>query len=108
KVDILLLSEDCESVDGYLNNVEVADLRKYHYTWIKTPSRLFYSLTQYHGKAHVCMNCLHRFYKEDLLVKHRPNCIKHSPAHITFPSSVVKPKRDEDGEVEEKIEALED
>src|SRR3989442_5908716 len=70
QVDLLLLSEECESVDGELNNVEVADLRKYHYTWIKHPSRLFHSLTQYKGKMHVCMNCLHRFYKEDLLVKH--------------------------------------
>src|SRR5437867_730548 len=85
QVNLLLLSEECESVDGDLNIVEVADLRKYHYTWIKHPSRLFYSLTQYEGKVHVCMNCLHRFKREDLLVKHRPNCIKHSPAHITFP-----------------------
>ena len=41
QVNLLLLSEECESVDGDLNNVEATDLRKYHYTWIKHTSRLF-------------------------------------------------------------------
>src|SRR6267154_523370 len=61
QVNLLLLLEECESVDGDLNNVEVADLHKYHYTWIKHPSRLFNSLTRDAHKVYVCMNCLHRF-----------------------------------------------
>ena len=53
------------------------------------------------------MNCLHRFVREDLLRKHRPDCLRHSPARIVFPSPFIKKSKLEEEE-EAQVETLEE
>jgi hypothetical protein len=112
EVNLFLLSEECKTTAGNLEIAAALRQYKYHYTWIKHPSRLLSSVTNHGHAVHVCFNCFCRFYTEDKLKRHRPECLKHDPLRITFPSTEVrKSKRDadmdgEEGEYETLEEAL--
>src|SRR6267154_661000 len=97
EVNLLLLAEECQSTVGNLRIAAAVRNYRYHYTWIKNPSRLLSSVTKHDGAVLVCFNCFRRFYSEDKFNRHRPDCLKHAPLRISFPSSAVrKPKRDEE------------
>src|SRR6266516_1175323 len=97
EVNMFLLSEEVGDAAG--NVMVAAAVRKYryHYTWIKNPSRLFYSLTKHTGGGEfcVCFNCFRRFYNEDKFKSHRPHCIEHAPVRIMFPSNQVRESKKE-------------
>src|SRR6266516_3407872 len=107
EVNLFLLAEECETTAGNLTIAAALRQYKYHYTWIKNPSRLLNSLTADTHAVHVCFNCFRRFYSEDKFTSHRPDCIKHAPLRITFPSTAIR-KSKRDKEEEEEFECLED
>jgi hypothetical protein len=74
-VNMLLLSE--VGVEG--------DDVKYHYILIVDLPRLFNSISKNTHRYHVCMFCLHRFFKQKTLDKHIPFCGKNSPCAIRLP-----------------------
>ena len=53
----------------------MTDGDKSHYAWITSLSRLLHNTTKHTSKIHVCRHCLHRFSSEDLLEKHRIECM---------------------------------
>src|SRR6267154_1206889 len=103
EVNLFLLSEECKTTACNLTIAAAVRQYRYHYTWIKQPSKLLHSLTNHNGVVHVCFNCFRSFYTEDKLKRHRPECIKHAPLRITFPSTQIrKSKRVEEKEEEEE------
>src|SRR5207244_1937138 len=48
---------------------------EHHYVWIKDFDKLNYHHTKYHGKKHFCKNCVQCFSSEEILEKHKPNCV---------------------------------
>ena len=47
---------------------------KFHYTWIKSLSRLLYDQSKHRSRKHFCERCLHGYTREDLLEAHKPEC----------------------------------
>ena len=46
-----------------------------HYVWIKDFNRFMYNQNQHQHKKHFCRYCLQCFSTEEILCKHKPNCI---------------------------------
>src|SRR6266516_2850228 len=114
EVNLFLVEEECETTAGNLTIAAALRQYRYHYTWIKNPSRLLNSLTRHTNAVHVCFNCFRRCYSEDILRRHRAECIKHAPLRISFPSTQIRkskrsiPLVDDAEEEEEEHECLED
>ena len=47
---------------------------KYHYTWIKSLSRLLNDQSKHKCKCYPCRKCLHIFSSEDILEMHKKDC----------------------------------
>src|SRR3989442_708761 len=71
EVNLFLLSEECETTAGNLKIAAAIRQYKYHYTWIKHPSRLLAAVTKGAHKVYVCFNCFRRFTTEQIFNKHR-------------------------------------
>jgi len=58
-----------------------------HYVWIKDLSRLIYRTSKHKCRKYPCRRCLHIFSREDLLVKHTPDCqgISEKPQRVDMP-----------------------
>src|SRR3989454_192059 len=48
---------------------------EHHYVWIKDFDKLNYQHTKHHGKKYFCKNCVQCFSSEEILEKHKPNCV---------------------------------
>ena len=61
---------------------------KYHYCWIKNLNRLLYDQNKYKCKTYYSDHCLHRFTKEDLLIKHKEDCygLNQTSTRIEMPT----------------------
>ena len=102
EVNMFLLTEEHGEAKNNLKATFSTRQFKYHYTWIKSPSRLLNSSTRDTHKVHFCFNCFHRFCSEDKFKRHKADCIMHAPLRIIFPSPFIrKPKWNNEDEKEE-------
>ena len=62
----------------------------YHYTLIRSLSRLLHSRTNHGNKTFPCPYCLHRCYTQQHLDKHILDCSTHKECRISFPSNKIK------------------
>lgn len=58
-----------------MNLLLIADDEKTHYVLIKDFNRFMYNQTKHKSKKHFCMFCLQHFTSEEILNKHKENCI---------------------------------
>ena len=59
---------------------------KFHYTLIRSLSRLVAGRTKHVGKTHVCDHCLHPFFSKNCLDRHITECSIHSPQKVVYPT----------------------
>ena len=56
-----------------------------HYCLITDLNRFLSRTKTRHGKTYFCPYCLHRFTREDLLLKHKTYCSLHGPQKAILP-----------------------
>ena len=78
RINLLLISDEAEETDK----------TKYHYCWIKNLNRLLYNQNKHKGQTYFCDRCLYGFTREDLLIKHKEDClgINKTPTRIQTPT----------------------
>ena len=59
----------------HLNLLLITNEDKQHYTLIKDFDRFMYNQTKHKQRKHFCMYCLQCFSSEDVLNKHKTECI---------------------------------
>ena len=61
---------------------------KYHYCWIKNLNRLLYDQNKHKCQTCFCDRCLYGFIREDLLIKHKEDClgINNTSTRIEMPT----------------------
>lgn len=64
-----------EKYENTMNLLLIADDEKTHYVLIKDFNRFMYNQTKHKSKKHFCMFCLQHFTSEEILNKHKENCI---------------------------------
>jgi len=57
-----------------INLLLIEKAGKFHYTWVKSLSRLLYDQSKHRDKKHFCGRCLHGYSAEDLLEAHKLEC----------------------------------
>jgi len=67
-------SKFCSQRKYHVNLLMLIDCDKFHYTCIRSLSRLFAHRTKHDGKKYVCQYCLHAFSHERTLKKHLHLC----------------------------------
>jgi len=78
-------SKFCQKRKYHVNLLMLTDGDKFHYTCVRSLSRLVAHRTNHKCKTYVCHNCLHPFSKEDILNKHISLCSQHEPQQIVYP-----------------------
>ena len=78
-------SKFCNQRPNHVNLLLLSKNNKYHYTLIKSLSRLVYGRTESRHKSYVCPYCLHPFRYEHCLQSHLPECSQHPAQHIQYP-----------------------
>ena len=58
-----------------MNLLMIHEENKSHYVYIKDFNRLIFNKTKNKNKKHFCMCCLQCFSRENILVKHKENCL---------------------------------
>ena len=58
-----------------MNVLTIHELNKFHYVYIKDFNRLMYNKTKHKEKKWFCMRCLQYFSSQNVLNKHKENCL---------------------------------
>ena len=64
-----------KSFDDCMNVLMIHEENKSHYVYIKDFNRLMFNKTKNGNKKWFCMHCLHHFSSENVLDKHKENCL---------------------------------
>jgi len=78
-------SKFCNQRKYHVNLLMLTNQDKFHYTCVRSLSRLVAHRTKHNPKTYVCHYCLHPFSKEDLLNEHLPICSQHKPQQVVYP-----------------------
>jgi len=78
-------SKYCNQRPHHVNLLLLAKEDKYHYTLVKSLSRLVGDRTKYNGKTFICPYCLHPFSYEHCLENHLPQCSRYPAQKIEYP-----------------------
>ena len=70
---------------NHINLLLLSKGDKFHYTLIKSLSRLVFGRTRINKKAFVCPYCLHPFRYEHCLQNHLPECSRHPAQTVEYP-----------------------
>ena len=65
-----------EKFESCLNLLLITKEEVKHYCLIKDFNKFMYNQTKYNGRKHFCMYCLQCFSSEEILTKHKINCIE--------------------------------
>ena len=77
------------NLEQHVDLLLLTDGERYHYTVIKSFSRLIKSqVSKHHGKMHFCRFCLHGFVKEKHLEDHVKYCSKNEPQRTVLPKNM--------------------
>ena len=61
--------------EDILNLLLITEDENKHYVLIKDFNRMMYNKTKHKEKKHFCMYCLQNFSTEQILLKHKDNCM---------------------------------
>ena len=64
-----------EKFNNHMNLLMIHEENKSHYVYIKDFNRLMFNKTKNQNIKHFCMRCLQCFSSENILVKHKENCL---------------------------------
>ena len=64
-----------KNFNNHMNLLMIHKENKSHYVYIKDFNRLMFNKTKNKNKKHFCMCCLQCFSSENVLVKHKENCL---------------------------------
>ena len=78
-------SKFCNQRPHHVNLLLLSKGDKFHYTLLKSISRLVGDRTHYNGKTFVCPCCLHPFSLEHCLQNHLPKCSQHPAQTVKYP-----------------------
>ena len=74
-----------------MNLLMIHEENKSHYVYIKDFNRLMFNKTKIKNKKHFCMRCLQCFSSENILVKHKENClIINGKQHVKLSEGIIK------------------
>jgi len=79
-----------EKFNDHLNLLLISNEEKQHYVLIKDFNRFMFDHTKHQHKQHFCMHCLQYFSSEDILNKHKTDCIV-----INWEQAMKMPEKDE-------------
>jgi len=78
-------SKHCNQRPNHINLLLLSKGDKFHYTLIRSLSRLVAGRTKCKKKTHVCPYCLYPFSDKHSLQNHHPECGKHPAQRIQYP-----------------------
>src|SRR5579863_10685448 len=59
----------------HVDMLVTSDSTTNHYVLIKDFNKLNYNITKHDGKKYFCKNCIQHFSSEEILERHKPNCM---------------------------------
>ena len=75
----------------HMNLLTINQRNKSHIVCIKDFNRLMFYKTKNKNKKHFCMRCLQCFSSENILVKHKKNClIRNGEQHVKLSEGIIK------------------
>ena len=64
-----------EKFDDYMDLLLITEDNKQHYVYIKDFNRFMYNQSKHRERKHFCKYCLQCFSSEEILIRHKENCI---------------------------------